>query len=535
VSNSESVTGHYFFQAQAGVSGRTVHGTVVNSVTGEPIYRALVQVGGQFAALTDHEGHFEFDGVEAGSVVPWAMKPGYFANNQNRVFDIAGSISPQSSDAPVILKLIPEAVISGTVTGQDGTPLEGIPVQLRMLGVQDGLSRWRQRQGTRTNSEGQYRFAELEAGTYAVTTGFHTEGLEDSQSAVAYVPTRYPPPGGSTSSGDSGIVLRAGDHGQADLTPAVERLYPVTASIDGPRQGRGASFRVETPSGDEITPMLRFYPRMNEYRLMLPTGSYTVTATAYSREGTMEARREVTVARGPVGGVSFAMEPYGTIPVDLEFQTVSQTQGNGQPNASPNYFGANISLTSANEMGTTQFLSAQPRRQDGSSPETPGPMRIENVAPGKYVLQAQPQSPWYVSAASCGSVDLTREELVIVGGAIGCSIRIVMRNDSGGVQATIRGGGENGGFQGERALAVYALPVGDLVRRVVTLNQNGASFSADGMAPGRYRVLALDHPQELPYRDAEAMRRYSGLGEEVTVTPNGRVDVEVSLETGGGR
>ncbi len=277
LSDSGTFAGHYFLQAQAGVPGHTVSGTVVNSVTGEPISRALVQIGGQFAALTDHDGHFEFNGVEQGSVVPWATKPGYFPQNQSRIFDNTGS---QSSDAPVIVKLVPEAIISGTVTGQDGTPLEGIQVQVRTLAVQDGLSRWRQRQGTRTNSEGQYRFAELEAGTYAVTTGFHTEGLADSQSAVAYVPARYPPPGGSETSADSAMTLHPGDHSQADLSPEVERLYPVTGTISGSGEGRGASFRVETVAGEEIAPMVRFYPRTNEFRLMLPAGTFQVTATA---------------------------------------------------------------------------------------------------------------------------------------------------------------------------------------------------------------------------------------------------------------
>ncbi len=246
----------------------------------------------------------------------------------------------------------------------------------------------------------------------------------------------------------------------------------------------------------------------------------------------MEARREVTVPRAPVSGVSFVMEPYASIPVDLEFETVNQqTQSGGSTAVPPNYGGALIGLASTRENGQTYFASGLPSRQ-GSS-DAPGPLVIENIAPGRYVLQAQPQSPWYVASASCGSVDLTREELVVVGGAVGCSIRVVLRNDSGGVQATIRDAGESGASAGQRPLAVYALPVGDLVRREVVLSQNGASFSADGMAPGRYRVLVLDHREELPYRDADAMRRYSGLGEEVTVTPNGKADVEISLETGG--
>src|SRR5271168_3830783 len=190
-------------QEQTDSAPHTIHGTVVNSVTGEPIYRALVQIGGQFAALTDHEGHFEFEGVTE-NIRPWAMKPGYFSEHQfPGGFEAAsggsGTAIAPSEDQPVVVKLVPEAIISGTVTGQDGAPLEGIPVQLRTLAVRDGLSRWQHSQGTKTNSEGQYRFAELQAGKDAVTTGFHTEGPADAQGSLAYVPARYPPISGDAS------------------------------------------------------------------------------------------------------------------------------------------------------------------------------------------------------------------------------------------------------------------------------------------------------------------------------------------------
>ena len=508
----------------------TVRGTVVNSVTGEPLYRALVQIGGQYAALTDHEGQFEFQGVTMPGIPPWAMKPGYFASDRFATFTTttAASTSAPSDSESLIVKLVPEAIISGTVTGQDGAPLEGIPVQLRTLAIQDGLARWRQRQGTRTNSEGQYRFAELEAGKYQVTTGFHTEGLADSQAALAYIPARFPG-GGASSSTESAIVLAPGDHSVADLSPDVEKLFPVTGTISGYGESRGVSFRAETPSGEEFTPMARFTPRNGEFRVMLPGGSYQVTATAYLRQGPMEARRELTVPQGPVGGVSFAMEPYASIPVDVEVETANQPANGSAPENNP---GGNFSLASADGGGFTPFLSAQPARRRDSASSAPGPLTIENISPGRYIFRAQPSTPWYVSSASCGGVDLTHDALVIGGSSVGCAIRVVLRNDSGSAHVTIRDSDQNPTSGVQRALYVYALPESNLAQSVVMLNQQNGEYSADGMAPGRYLVLALDHREELPYRDPEAMRRYTGLGQEVTVTANGKADAEVSRATG---
>ena len=46
----------------------------------------------------------------------------------------------------------------------------------------------------------------------------------------------------------------------------------------------------------------------------------------------MEATRDVTVPQAPVGGVSFTMEPYATIPVNIEVDAVNEpSDGTGRP------------------------------------------------------------------------------------------------------------------------------------------------------------------------------------------------------------
>jgi len=67
------------FPASAAKNGETfmVSGTVVNSVTGEGIGRALVRVNGfpQRTSFSDSEGHFEIDGLAAGHVNITVQKP----------------------------------------------------------------------------------------------------------------------------------------------------------------------------------------------------------------------------------------------------------------------------------------------------------------------------------------------------------------------------------------------------------------------------------------------------------------------------
>jgi hypothetical protein len=63
-----------------------VRGTVINSVTHEPIARALVSFSGEASGsmLTDSGGRFEFPNIPAGRCVLQARRPGFFAKNSGR-------------------------------------------------------------------------------------------------------------------------------------------------------------------------------------------------------------------------------------------------------------------------------------------------------------------------------------------------------------------------------------------------------------------------------------------------------------------
>ena len=68
--------------ASASQSGYTLSGTVVNSLTGEPIGRAAVEMQGQITrmTLTDSTGHFEFDAIGEQRAYLTASKPGFSSN-----------------------------------------------------------------------------------------------------------------------------------------------------------------------------------------------------------------------------------------------------------------------------------------------------------------------------------------------------------------------------------------------------------------------------------------------------------------------
>ena len=107
----------------------------------------------------------------------------------------------------------------------------------------------------------------------------------------------------------------------------------------------------------------------------------------------------------------------------------------------------------------------------------------------------------------------------------------MLRNDSATLNWSINS--NNQGSQGKQVF-VYAMPLDNFVQSIsmVSAQQQGsgdvAEGSLEGLAPGRYLVMALDHAEELPYREPDL---FSGICPRVRKLPSRRMDKsEVQLD-----
>jgi hypothetical protein len=513
---------------QTASQSHPISGQVVNSVTSEPIARARVQVGTQQAALTDHDGRFEFDNVSEDPAYAFASKPGYFSEER-------GVLAQGQS---ITMKLIPEAILFGTITDQNGQPIQDLRVQLTMLQVRNGVRRWQPVQSTSTSVEGQFRFAELQAGQYSVATVFRIEGLAEAASSVAFLPVSFPPLTGDGIRGS--LTLAPGDHVEANASPAMEKLYPVSGIIHR-MAGQGGGL-VETQDGEIIDEPININPS-GAFRLRLPGGSYRLKVQSTVEGGQqLKATRDISVGAAPLEGISMTLEPAAILPIEVEYQPVTT----GSPNAAsapPPYL--NALLEDEDPRGPGRAFPAQPLKQPGRAQalEPGAPMVFRDIEPGRYVLQSPPQPPWYLASASCGNVDLTRDPLVIAAGTAACTVRMVYRDDSASLNwSASPGEGDNGSSD---QVYVAAIPLDNLTQSAAEFFPSFSVFSGHkpspdspaeggfkGLAPGRYLVLALRQQQELPYRDHEALQRYLSLGQEITLTRGGKSEVELRIVTG---
>jgi hypothetical protein len=139
----------------------TLRGTVVNSLTTKPIQNALVLLYFvvERAVLTGSDGTFQFDGLPvSGQGGITAQKPGYFSPQDVRLTGHSSptiaTITMAPDQRPIVLKLVPEGIISGRVSGEDGEAIESLPVRVLFETTENGRIVRREFRNASTNEEG---------------------------------------------------------------------------------------------------------------------------------------------------------------------------------------------------------------------------------------------------------------------------------------------------------------------------------------------------------------------------------------------
>jgi hypothetical protein len=528
---------------------RTLHGTVINSATHEPIARALVYSSGdRVAMLTDGEGRFEFvlpkagtesrsgapggqpqpvrsnEGPAGGRVRLMARKPGFLEDPNDRSQVLA------SPGVEITISLIPEAVIKGRVLVSAIDPAVGIGVQLFSRQVQEGALRWMPGPLVRANSNGEFRFAELLPGTYKLVT----HEMMDNDPAITvpdgqpygFAPVYYP---GVTDFAAAGTIpLAAGQTFQADLSVVRQAYYAVRipAANEGQNGGMNITVSVQGHRGPGYS--LGYNMAKQRIEGLLPNGNYLVEATTPGATGAVS----IAVADAPVEGSSMALTRDGSITVNVreEFSSTDAT-GTGSSRGPRAYL--EVRAEAADDFGPQRGGSLRQTR--GANDDS---LVIEDLAPGRYWVRVR-SSRGYVAAATAGGVDLLHEPLVVGSGVM--PVEITMRDDSAQVAGTVAGvsgilatatGPASPASPGPSTspVYVYCVPLSDSPGQFQQLSvSTDGKFNSAKMAPGSYRVMAFKNPQLLPYRDPEAMRAYETTGQIVHLAAGQQENVQLQI------
>jgi hypothetical protein len=471
----------------------TVLGQVINATTGAPIPRALVRLNDR-AVLTDHDGKFRFDQNTLGGANILVTKPGFSATTEMQE---GGNLYLQGAQlsVPLELRLYPEALLTGTVLGPDGTPLPRIAVTALRSFWEDTGHRWVTVGQDQTDSHGNFRLPEP-AGEYRLETRYTPL---DRTTGEAVLPVTVPAEG--SSGGSQVIKVHAGEELHFELRPAVSPTHTVTTTTES---AGGRDFvRISARSSNGST--LQVNPQMNgpggETKIQLPQGTYTLTARRNNPESPEQAETTVTVPDHDISGVVLQFGPIPSIPIELIVDS-SVTSDNNQPPTLP-------------QLGLV-LQSDQPDPERGDSSVRPTTRRDQSFVftapPGSYRLQSRNSGVWYIKSASYGDADLLQQELVVAPGAAGTPIRLVVSDQTGSLQGTVNLNGS------AAACWVYLISTGANAQPVISLRSNGSgSFAAPHLPPGSYQAIAFERRHSANYRDPASLAPFTGHVRSVTV------------------
>jgi hypothetical protein len=457
-------------------------GRVFNAATGLPVARALVRFNDR-GMLTDHDGKFVFDQVTEASGNIQVTKPGYsFSTDPGDGGGI--TVRVDATAAPLELRLYPEGLITGTISGPDGAPLSRIFVTAHRRTFDEAGSRWMQAAQSETNSHGSFRLA-LPAGDYRLVTHYQAP---NGMSAKAVLPLSVPEI--SSSNASSMLRLHAGEEQHLDLRATVSSTYKVIATIDSAVE-RGFPPVVARSSSGLSIPANSPRSGQREFSMDLPAGTYTLTATMMG-EAPEQAQTVVTVSDHDVSGVVFHFAPVPSVPVELLID-----QGATSDKALPTLQQFGLSLQS------TLFDPGQP---DASVRLSVRGDRgaIFSVPVGTYRFQARNSGDWYIKSAIYGSSDLLQQELLVVPGASGTPIRVTVTNETASVHGAVRVNGKPGNcwlylIASDSAAQPYF--------NVPTAIDGTYNFSH--LPPGSYRAVAFERRHSADYRDPAALAPYA--------------------------
>jgi hypothetical protein len=489
--------------------------------------------------FSDENGRFQFEGIPGGSYAVSAQKPGYF-NEQELSRSGAHPANAGPDSTPVVVKLTPEAIISGKVTTTSGMPLEHVPLNLSYIDIREGRRHWETKGSVVTDEDGQFRFASLRPGLYYLSAGPYKPIAEsilgdDERVTRGYQELYYPAATDLTSA--SPIQLRGGQQTEADFALTEVPVYAVSGTVSGYGANQGVSLQIFDQSGVSVAESYQFSQENGRFDIRsLPAGNYVIRAfSAQPPNQQVQAEARFTLS-AQLHNLHLALAPAPHIPVNIQMDARPQSAPSGST-GSRRIVGVGSATAVQEPPVSIRLLGAAPNLGESfaslGDPQNSSSLSLRNVAPGRYSAILEGREGWYVASAEYGSTNLLTDDLVIAPGAPPLSLNVVLRNDSASLTGTM-----NVPTKFEGQVNIIAIPESlPKASPAITVwfpprdNNEQSTFVFDGLAPGDYLLYAFDHIDGLEYSNRDSLQNYASRAVRVTLSPGQRSKVTLDLIT----
>lgn len=506
----------------------TLRGTVLDSVTGNPIHGAFVQASAPSAwsAFTDAEGRFQFEALPAGPITLTAAKPGFLSNEELGTTSKSFSLQLGSDAAPAVLKLTPEGVIFGQVTDENGEPLENFFVSLVYRNPMNLPLHGDPRQRVFTDDEGKFRIASLHPGSYYVVV-HPIEGSQLSSTSNAPVPQGFAPvfyPAAPDTDSAIPVKVLPGRSSQANLSLKREPFVQLSGTVSGYSHEQHVILSLQDSMGQPLPQQIAFDASTGSFQTKwIPRGTYTLMAQTYSQES-FDASRPLFFASQHVtattntSGIHLALQQTADIPVEFRDFPAATHENEPAPNLMLFLLAKGQSLSGRSHFATPV---APPSDASAASPS----MVIAGVEPGICDVKALVYrgGSYYLESVSWGSTDLLHDPLVIASSGAVPPIAVVIREGAATLSGTVVSGG-----QPASAIVVIFPPDQRNPPQFVRAAPDG-EFTLPNLAPGTYRVLALNDLGSLDLANRSILNDISSKAREVTLAPRQNSSIRLEL------
>jgi protocatechuate 3,4-dioxygenase beta subunit len=503
--------------AQVSGSG-IISGTVVEASNGEPVRKAVVTLTWQGAprswatSRTDTSGQFKFEGLPPGNYDLRATKAEagtaiYGASSVRELGELL-TLADGEIRAGIKLRFLNSATISGRVLDSHGDPATYVAVTLLKLSRDLGERALVRYRVANTNDRGEYRLDDIAPGQYYL----HADPNLGFASADHFLPQFL---GGVPDSKDSRVLtVHGGENIEGSdfhmiSEPDIHIHGRVTGVPEALQDANG--IQVTVAPADEYVENLWGLPVAAKapgyaFSYDMPPRRYRLEASIQFEGKNWSASRIVDPGQAS-DDVILPLSP----PLDLKGKL--RIEGAAGPPAAS--FTIRLTHRGFNCCRTAQVAS------DGT-------FTLKEVPAGDWAMNVNPLSTGaFLKAARFGDQDLRFARMDVKPGSED-AISIVISMNS----AQIHGEVDSGGGDSKRA-GILLAPTGQYSTFTRfyydAATDDSGKFELKGIAPGKYKIFALEKLAAEEFKTPEAAAQLEPLGQEIELAEGAKLEVHPKL------
>jgi protocatechuate 3,4-dioxygenase beta subunit len=519
----------------------TVEGFVTRDPEGAPVKKALIELigenqaeAGDYTAMTGADGTFRIEDIVPGRYHLFAERTGLLdadkqrGRTEGRLLTIAAGQEVKD----IHVRLQAAAVVRGRVTDEDGDPLANAEVTVFRQTFLGGHNRWEQAGAERTNDLGEYRIANLPAGSVYISVNPPPDfrslieaagAAHEVKSATTTYQTVYYP-GTPDRSQASPVPLHAGDDFPADFSLAPSPSLSIRGSVVNLPPRANASIMLQSRDFSVIMTGAEMHKDGTFVFHDVSPGNYTIMAAVEGSTVPMTARQSLQVGSTNVEGLRLSPQPGATIQGHLHFESRNQLRFD------PERIFLTLQMVDAAEESDTAPVFRE-SFSNIAHVAADGGFQWTDVPAGNYYIQivgdGDSNGGWYLKSASSGGRDVNDAGIIVNGGAVSLDL---VASANGGVAGGIVVNSKGEPFANA---VVVAVPEARMRGRVdhyrKTVSDQTGHFNLRGLRPGDYTIFAWESVEGEAYYNPDFLKAFDGQGTTLHLSDGDHKSMQVQL------